>query len=219
LGIELRGLYLPRQYKDMNEALKRGMPREELSARIATLIVPEAPTKQEEERRIGELCDRVLEGARNLPPEVSAAWSEAAGDEGPGATAGEKSGEAVPPPAPAPEVSVDAAPPGAPVVERREDGIHFVFRQRSYRVGGLPGKRREHLRVSLKVESAGAVHMDHLDLYSARGRAAYVACCRRIFEAQEGELHGELNRIMGELEKFQISRARAGKKRTRVPRP
>ncbi len=153
LGIDPRGLYLPPQYKDMNEALRLGMPGEELRARLS----------------------------------MSAA---------PGTAAVVR----------APTVSVEAAAPGTgPTVERREDGIHFAFDGRSYRVVGLPTKRREHMRVSLKVESAGTVHVDHLDLYSAKSRAGFVACCRRIFDAQEGELHGELNRMIPELERLQGS--------------
>ena len=133
-------------------------------------------------------CNSVLATARKLA-ETGKAESAAASTPEPARSAG----DVRPPAAPAPELSV----------ERREDGIHFAFSGRAYRVVGLPGKRREHMRVSLKVESAGAVHVDHIDLYSAKSRAAFVACCRRIFDAQEGELHGELNRMIPELERMQ----------------
>jgi 5S rRNA maturation endonuclease (ribonuclease M5) len=157
LGIEPRGLYLPKQYKDMNEALRLGMPGEELRARLAILAGTDA------------------------------------------ATAAAKAF------APAPAVSVDAAAPPvtAPTVDRREDGVYFCFGRRAYRAAGYPSKRREHLRASLKVEYDGAVHMDHLDLYSSKSRAAFVGCCRKIFDAQEGDLHREINRIIEELEKIQ----------------
>ena len=156
LGIEPRGLYLPKQYKDMNEALRLGMPGEELRARLAVPAGPEAAT----------------------------AAAKAA--------------------TPAQEVPAVAAPPGAaPSVDRREDGVYFCFGRRAYRAAGFPSKRREHLRASLKVEFNGAVHVDHIDLYSSKSRAAFVGCCRKIFDAQEGDLHRELNRIIEELEKIQ----------------
>ena len=97
----------------------------------------------------------------------------------------------------------EASTPGSPTVDRREDGVYFCFGRRVYRATGFPSKRREHLRASLKVEFDGAVHVDHLDLNSAKARVVFVTCCRRIFEAQEGELHRELNRIIEELEKIQ----------------
>lgn len=175
-GVEPRALHIPREFKDMNEGLKRGLTGEALRALFTKLNVsPE-------------------------PPPVSAAPQRT-----------------VEPP------SIPVQPPTAEVladtvltVDRREDGYHFSFGSRVYRVVGLPGKRREHLRVSLKVECGGAVHMDNLDLYSAKSRVTFVTCCRKIFEATEGELHRELNRLIEELEKFQGGE---GEKGDEVPPP
>jgi hypothetical protein len=92
------------------------------------------------------------------------------------------------------------------VVEEKEDGVHVAFGARVYRVRGLAAKSLGSLRVSVKVESNGACHLDSLDLYSAKARAAFAACCRKIFPAGEGELLGELNRLIEELEKVQARR-------------
>ena len=80
------------------------------------------------------------------------------------------------------------------------------FGRRTYRVRGLSGRIQDTLRVNIKVDSGGVAHLDNLDLYSSRSRATFVACCRKIFEAGEGELHSELNRLIEELEKIQVLR-------------
>jgi hypothetical protein len=46
-------------------------------------------------------------------------------------------------------------------------------------------------------------HLDSLDLYSSKSRATFVGCCRKVFEAGEGELHSELNKVIEALEKIQ----------------
>jgi hypothetical protein len=71
---------------------------------------------------------------------------------------------------------------------------------------GLSGRIQDNLRVNIKVDSAGVGHLDSLDLYSSKSRATFVSCCRKIFEAGEGELHSELNRLIEELEMIQALR-------------
>jgi DNA primase catalytic core len=161
LGIEVADFILPSEYKDMNEALAKGLDAEAVAS-IAALSAVVARTSPSCVEIPGEASPPAAAAASSAPPPVA-----------------------------------------APTVDRREEGVYFCFGRRAYRVSGMPSKRREHLRVSLKVEYDGAVHVDHLDLYSAKSRVTYVTCCRRIFEAQEGELHRELNRIIEELEKIQ----------------
>lgn len=94
-------------------------------------------------------------------------------------------------------------PPEGPHAEEREDGIYMTFPRRTYRVRGLSGRIQDHLRVSIKVDYSGVNHLDSLDLYSSKSRATFVGCCRKVFEAGEGELHSELNKVIEELEKIQ----------------
>lgn len=97
-------------------------------------------------------------------------------------------------------------------IERTEEGIYFSFRGRRYRVRGLSGKTFESLRVSIRVESGGgcgesesATHLDTFDLYVAKSRSLFVSHCKKIFQAEEGEMLQELNRIIAELEKIQLT--------------
>jgi hypothetical protein len=86
----------------------------------------------------------------------------------------------------------------------------------------LTAKNLDALRVNIKVEASGGHHLDTFDLYSAKSRASFVGCCRKIFEAEEGELHKELNRIIAELERAQggmIDGKAAGEKMADEPPP
>ncbi len=163
LGVEVVDIYLPRQYKDANVALKQGLTTESLRALF--------PSVKEESRA-------------EIPAQADP-----------------------PPPPPVTVVTEPVANPGPKQsdvrLEEREDGIYMFFTRRTYRVRGLSGRAQDHLRVNIKVDSSGVCHLDSLDLYSAKSRATFVGCCRKVFEAGEGELHSEVNQLIEELEKIQ----------------
>jgi DNA primase len=166
LGVEVVDLFLPRQYKDANVALKQGLTTESLRALF--------PSVKEDSRA-------------EIPAQAD--------------------------PSPPPPVTVVTEPVAHPTpkqndvrLEEREDGIYMFFTRRTYRVRGLSGRIQDHLRVNIKVDSSGISHLDSLDLYSAKSRATFVGCCRKVFEAGEGELHSEINRLIEELEKIQALR-------------
>jgi DNA primase len=90
-----------------------------------------------------------------------------------------------------------------PAVEQKEDGIHFAFEERRYRVRGLSARNLDSMRVNIKMESSFGAHLDTVDLYSSRAREAFVSCCRKITKADHGDLHEELNRMIELLEGIQ----------------
>lgn len=110
----------------------------------------------------------------------------------------------------------------SPTVERKEEAIFLRFPSRLYRVRGLSAKNLDQLRVNIKVEScgegsSGGYHLDSLDLYSAKSRATFVACVRKVIEANEGDLLKELNQIIEALELIQVDTVE-GKKEEETPR-
>jgi DNA primase len=180
LGVEVVDLFLPRQYKDANVALKQGLTTESLRVLF--------PSVKEESRA-------------------------------------EMPAQADPPPTPPVTIVTEPVENPSPKqndvrLEEREDGIYMFFTRRTYRVRGLSGRIQDHLRVNIKVDSSGISHLDSLDLYSAKSRATFVGCCRKVFEAGEGELHSEINRLIEELEKIQALRGddkKAEEPRAMVP--
>jgi hypothetical protein len=104
-------------------------------------------------------------------------------------------------------------------VDQTEEAVFLDFGARKYRIKGLSSKNRDALRVNIKVEASGGCHMDTFDLCSAKLRAAFVGCCRKIIEAAEGDLNRELNRIIEELERIQAGMAdgKDGEKRDEGP--
>ena len=187
LGIEVLSFDLPRKYKDPNEALTKGFPRDEflVLARIGSILASA--------RKIAEMGKPPPRLEGEAVPSVPVAAQPADGRAAPAA----------------PAMPTAAAPAGllamphSPTVEKTPEAVFLDFGARKYRIRGLTAKNLDTLRVNIKVDAGEAHHLDSLDLYSAKSRAVFVGNCRKLFMAEEGELHQELNRIIGELERLQ----------------
>jgi DNA primase catalytic core len=201
LGVEVLSYGLPRKFKDPNEALTKGFPREEF------LVLTRINSILANARKIAALGE--------TPPPMDGAGPSSAPLPSP------RHSPTAEPPAPAvPAPVLPSTRQGYPTVEQTEEGIIFNFGARKYRVKGLSAKNRDALRVNIKVEASGGCHMDTFDLCSAKLRAAFVGCCRKIIEAAEGDLNRELNRIIEELERIQAGMAdgkEGGEKRDEGP--
>ncbi len=219
LGVNVVDLVLPRQYKDANVALKNGMTRDELEGYLPSDKKDDGPAPVSAGQTPGPQPAAAEDPPISVPPVVIV--------EAP-LLRKKPEVEKEPPPVPfvgnpehpASRVPMEIVPPVTEqqgvvdkgvekplrVVEEREDGLYMCFGRRTYRVRGLSGRIQDNLRVNIKVDSAGVGHLDSLDLYSSKSRATFVSCCRKIFEAGEGELHSELNRLIEELEKIQALR-------------
>jgi DNA primase len=206
LGVAVVDLVLPRQYKDANVALKYGMTGEELQRYLpstkeddgpapvsagqtpgpqpAVAGMPPAPLVDNPEDPDMVVVETVVPVTEKQRERVMEKGTERP-HEGPPRVDGKV---------------VERS------IEEREDGIYMSFGRRTYRVRGLSGRIQDNLRVNIKVDCSGVGHLDSLDLYSSKSRATFVSCCRKIFEAGEGELHSELNRLIEELEKIQALR-------------
>jgi len=96
-------------------------------------------------------------------------------------------------------VPASAAPPLP--VEVREHEVILTVGERSYRVRGL---ERNHtsdvLKLNLLVRQGDAVHVDTLDLYAARQRAAFIKQAAAELGTDEETLAKEVGRVLLELE-------------------
>jgi len=108
------------------------------------------------------------------------------------------------PPAPAPARPVTDLP-----AEIRAEEIVLTAGDRRYRVRGLERNTSyEQLRVNVLASRGESFHVDTLDLYSARQRAAYVHQAAEELGVQEEVLRKDLGRVLLKLEELQDEQIR-----------
>lgn len=85
-----------------------------------------------------------------------------------------------------------------------DDDIRFSRSSRSYRVRGLARNlSAESLKVTLRVSAGDHLHLDTLDLYQARARAAFVKAAALELGAAESVITGDLSALVLALEPLQ----------------
>lgn len=95
-----------------------------------------------------------------------------------------------------------SAGPGVEVVS--EDDVRFTRGPRSYRVRGLARcLSAESLKVTLRLSAGERLHLDTLDLYQARQRAAFVKAAALELGVAEPVLAGDLSALILALEPLQ----------------
>ncbi len=125
-------------------------------------------------------------------------------------------------PSPAPSSPPPASPAPAslsPAAEVEGDEVRFAFGDRRYRVRGLARNTSfDSLRVNLLAGRSERFHVDTLDIYSARQRAAYVKQATEELGAQEDVIKADVGKVLLKLEELQDASAReACKPKTAVP--
>jgi DNA primase len=117
---------------------------------------------------------------------------------------------------------LDEAPPASPSAEASaggtDDELVFVLGERRWRVRGLaksttPGTLRVNLLVS---HASGAFHVDTLELYSARQRAAFLKQGAEELGLEERILKRDLGEVLLKLEEQQEKQKREGTEKKRV---
>lgn len=100
-------------------------------------------------------------------------------------------------PLPAPSVSSSVEVAG-------EDDVRFTRGPRSYRVRGLARNlSAESLKVTLRLSTGERLHLDTLDLYQARQRAAFVKAAALELGVAESVITGDLSALVLALEPLQ----------------
>ncbi len=77
-------------------------------------------------------------------------------------------------------------------IERTEDGLHFTWPDRSWRVRLLDPHRFDHLRVSIKLVKDHRWHLDTIDLGLARQRQAFIHMAKKVVRAEPAALYQDL---------------------------
>jgi len=88
--------------------------------------------------------------------------------------------------------------------------IRFLLEGRRYRVRGLesnPGRQR--MKINLFVSSNEHVHVDNLDLYQARARAAFIRLAAIELGLEEDVIKQDIGKILIKLESLQSERIHA----------
>ncbi|MHB8815809.1 MAG: CHC2 zinc finger domain-containing protein [Steroidobacteraceae bacterium] len=132
-----------------------------------------------------------------------------------------------------------AAVPAGPVSEPRDDAgctadeqqLIIAFGERRYRVRGMPKQLTEALKVNVLVTCSGAeelspaaaaeagLHVDTLDLYQAKARAAFAKLAALELSIEESVIQHDLGRLLLKLEQVIDERARAAQVPSVAPLP
>jgi DNA primase catalytic core len=120
-----------------------------------------------------------------------------------------------------------AMPEGAaaePLSEEGEQQLVVVYSARRYRVRGWPKQLGEALKVNVLVSGSGAegvsaeaLHVDTLDLYQAKQRAAFAKCAAVELGAEESVIQHDLGRLLLKLEQLIDERSKAAEASTPAP--
>ena len=129
--------------------------------------------------------------------------------------------------APSPGTATPSAPPEPPrpqaprgpevVTEVKEEEVVFTFGPRRYRVRGLAkALSAEALKVNVLVAAGEVFHVDTLDMYSARQRAAFLKAAADELRTPEETLKKDLGQLLLKLEALQEEalKARLAPKKT-----
>ena len=132
-----------------------------------------------------------------------------------------------------------AAVPAGPSPEPKDDAgctadeqqLLVAFGERRYRVRGMPKQLTEALKVNVLVTCSGAeeltpaaaaeagLHVDTLDLYQAKARAAFAKLASLELSIEESVIQHDLGRLLLKLEQVIDERARAAERAERRAAP
>ena len=110
------------------------------------------------------------------------------------------------------------APDGVKVTREEGGGWRISFGTRAYRVRGLAATGLDRLKVNLRIEGAGRMHLDTLDLYGHRARAGLIKELARLFEREEEELAREIGALIETLEGIRVELVKKGEEEATHPR-
>ncbi|MBY0460368.1 MAG: hypothetical protein K2V38_23890, partial [Gemmataceae bacterium] len=117
-----------------------------------------------------------------------------------------------PTPAPPPERTASPLPPPPDGIDAQvgEDEVVVTFGNRRYRVRGMSKNATlDMLRVNVLVSTERAMHVDTLDLYSAKHRKAFQEATAAELDVEESAVKRDLGRVLLTLEGVQDARQRA----------
>lgn len=87
-----------------------------------------------------------------------------------------------------------------------EDRVVFERGERRYELRELAPSERDRLRVNLRVEAGGALHVDTLDLYAGRSRAAFARAIGPVLGVSESAVEADMGLIIRKMEAIRAQR-------------
>jgi hypothetical protein len=102
--------------------------------------------------------------------------------------------------------AVPSVAPGEPILQPDRDGLSLTLGLRCYEVRGLE-KTARGLKATIRVEKAGRLHVDTLDLYSSRARRQLALDLVRVFEEPAETIEGDLTKLLTACETAASRRA------------
>lgn len=87
-----------------------------------------------------------------------------------------------------------------------EDRVLFERGDRRYELRELGPSERDRLRVNLRVEAEGALHVDTLDLYAGRSRAAFARAVGPVLGVSEAAVEADLGLMIRKMEAIRAQR-------------
>jgi len=121
-----------------------------------------------------------------------------------------------------PAAAMPASAAAEPLSEEGEQQLVVVYGERRYRVRGWPRQLGEALKVNVLVSgvegvSAETLHVDTLDLYQAKQRAAFAKLAAAELSVEEPIIQHDLGRLLLKLETLIEQRANAAQAATPAP--
>ena len=89
-----------------------------------------------------------------------------------------------------------------------EDRVVFERGDRRYELRELAPSERDRLRVNLRVEAEGGLHVDTLDLYAGRSRAAFARAVGPVLGVSESAVEADLGLMIRKMEAIRAQRRR-----------
>jgi DNA primase catalytic core len=90
-------------------------------------------------------------------------------------------------------------------LEKLPEGVlRYVLGGREYRVRGLSPVGLERLKVNLRLSVNGTFHLDTLDLYQARARAAFAQTAAKLCRVEEQQVSADLLALIEPLEQARL---------------
>jgi len=93
-----------------------------------------------------------------------------------------------------------------PQMEYSEEGLHFTWPDRSYRVRFLEPNRFDHLKVSIKLVKDHRWHLDSMDLGLSKQRQSFIHMAKKLVRLDPAVLYQDLLMITEEVERHQADR-------------
>ncbi|MFH1777800.1 MAG: toprim domain-containing protein, partial [Candidatus Omnitrophota bacterium] len=83
-----------------------------------------------------------------------------------------------------------------------EDSLILEYGRRKYLIRGIEHSRQQKLKVNIKAITEKGIHIDSLDLYTARQRKAFISEAAILFKEEKEVISGDINRMIERIKNY-----------------